>query len=294
METDRRSLLKGLAAAATMTVVSTKAEARQRPVAPSDAVGLLYDSTLCVGCKACVVACKTAGNLPADVDGYGQGLYDAPEGLNEYTRNVIQLAESGADSTFVKKQCMHCVDPACVNACMMGALGKREYGIVSWENNKCIGCRYCQVACPFGVPKFQWSKTSPRIIKCELCRERLAENKLPACVDACPRKAVIFGKRDELLREAHRRLDEKPDFYVPKVYGEKDLGGTQVLYLSHLPFEDLGFKFSHEESVPHTQQTVQHGIYKGFVAPVALYGLLGAVMFRNRKNRDTDEGAKDE
>jgi formate dehydrogenase beta subunit len=294
METDRRSLLKGLAAAATMTVVSTKAEARQRPVAPSDAVGLLYDSTLCIGCKACVVACKDAGNLPADVDGYGQGLYDAPEGLNEYTRNVIQFAESGTDSTFVKKQCMHCVDPACVNACMMGALAKREYGIVSWENNKCIGCRYCQVACPFGVPKFQWSKTSPRIIKCELCRERLAENKLPACVEVCPRKAVIFGKRDELLREAHRRLDEKPDFYVPKVYGETELGGTQVLYLSHIPFEDLGFKFQQAESVPHTQQTVQHGIYKGFVAPIALYGLLGAVMFRNRKNRDTGEAREDE
>jgi len=284
METDRRSLLKGLAAAATMTVVSTKAEARERRKAPPDAVGLLYDATLCVGCKACVVACKDAGNLPADVDGYGEGLYDAPEGLNESTRNVIQLAKSGSDSSFVKKQCMHCVDPACVSACMMGALGKREYGIVSWDNNKCIGCRYCQVACPFNVPKFQWSKTSPRIIKCELCRERLAENKLPACVDACPRKAVIFGKRDELLREAHRRIDEKPDFYVPKVYGETEVGGTQVLYLSHIPFEDLGFRFQHEESVPQTQQTVQHGIYKGFVAPIALYGLLGAVMFRNRKS----------
>jgi Fe-S-cluster-containing dehydrogenase component len=189
---------------------------------------------------------------------------------------------------------MHCVDPACVNACMMGALAKREYGIVSWENNKCIGCRYCQVACPFGVPKFQWSKTSPRIIKCELCRERLAENKLPACVEVCPRKAVIFGKRDELLREAHRRLDEKPDFYVPKVYGETELGGTQVLYLSHIPFEDLGFEFQQAESVPHTQQTVQHGIYKGFVAPIALYGLLGAVMFRNRKSRDTGEAREDE
>ena len=288
METDRRSLLKGLAAAAAVTVVSTPAQAREKKVAPTDAVGLLYDSSLCIGCKACVVKCKEAGDLPADVDGYGGGRYDAPEGLNEYTRNVIQFAKSGnGESTFVKKQCMHCVDPACVNACMMGALGKREFGIVSWENNKCIGCRYCQVACPFGVPQFQWSKTSPRIIKCELCRERLAENKLPACVEACPRKAVIFGRRDDLLAEAHRRIDEKPDFYVPKVYGEKDLGGTQVLYLSHIPFEDLGFRFSQTESVPHTQQTVQHGVYKGFAGPVALYALLGAVMFRNRKRAET-------
>ena len=292
METDRRSLLKGLAAAATMTVVSTPATARERKVAPDDAVGLLYDATRCVGCKACVVKCKEAGNLPADTDGYGDGLYDAPEGLNESTRNVIQLAKSGTETSFVKRQCMHCVDPACVNACMMGALGKREFGIVSWENNKCIGCRYCQVACPFGVPQFQWSKTSPRIVKCELCRERLAENKLPACVEACPRGAVIFGKREELLREAHKRIDEGGDFYVPKVYGETDLGGTQVLYLSHIPFEDLGFRFSQSQSVPSTQQAVQHGIYKGFIAPIALYGLLGAVMFRNRKKDASDDDVR--
>lgn len=286
----RRALIKGLAAAATMSVVSTPATAREKKVPPSDAAGLLYDATKCIGCKACVVKCKEAGGLPADVDTYGGGLYDAPIGLNESARNVIQFAKSqSGESTFVKKQCMHCVDPACVNACMMGALGKREFGIVSWENNKCIGCRYCQVACPFGVPQFQWSKTSPRIVKCELCRERLAENKLPACVEVCPRGAVIFGKRDELLREAHKRIDEGKGFYVPKVYGEYDLGGTQVLYLSHIPFEDLGFRFSQTESVPQTQQTVQHGVYKGFVAPIALYGLLGAVLFRNRKKQGEEE-----
>ncbi|HUP62236.1 MAG TPA: hydrogenase 2 operon protein HybA [Thermoanaerobaculia bacterium] len=286
METDRRSLLKGIAAAATMTVVSTPALARERKKAPDDAVGLLYDATKCVGCKACVVKCKEAGDLPADIDGYGGGLYDAPEGLNESTRNVIQLVKDGDETAYVKKQCMHCIDPACVGACMMGALGKREFGIVSWDNNKCIGCRYCQVACPFGVPKFQWSKTSPRIVKCELCRDLLAEGKLPACVDACPRGAVIFGKREELLQIAHQRIDENKDLYVPKVYGETELGGTQVLYLSHLEFEKLGFRFSDDASVPETQQTVQHGIYKGFVAPLALYGLLGAVMFRNRKRDD--------
>jgi Fe-S-cluster-containing dehydrogenase component len=286
METDRRTLLKGLAAAATMTVVSTPAMARERKQAPSDAVGLLYDGTKCIGCKACVVACKEAGGLPADIDGYGGGLYDAPEALNESTRNIIQLARSGDDTAFVKKQCMHCVDPACVNACMMGALSKGEYGIVSWQNDKCIGCRYCQIACPFGVPKFEWSKKAPKIVKCELCRERLAENKLPACAEVCPRGAVIFGKRDELLQEAHRRIESNPDLYVPKVYGEKELGGTQVLYLSHIEFEKLGFKFTEETPVPELQNTVQHGIYKGFVAPLALYGLLGAVMFRNRKREE--------
>jgi formate dehydrogenase beta subunit len=244
---------------------------------------MLYDTTKCIGCKACVVKCKQVGELPADVDGYGDGLYDAPESLNEYTRNIIQLYKEGDEYSYVKRQCMHCIDPACVNACMMGALQKREWGAVTWENNKCIGCRYCQVACPFGVPQFQWSKTSPRIVKCDLCVDRVKEGKEPGCVEACPRKAVIFGKREELLQIAHARIEEQRDLYVPKVYGEKDLGGTQVLYLSHVPFEKLGFRFDREESVPHLQQSVQHGIYKGFIAPLALYGLLGAVMFRNRK-----------
>lgn len=283
METNRRSLLKGIAAAATMSVVSVKGEARERKKAPPDAVGLLYDGTKCIGCKACVVKCKETGGLPADVDGYGAGLYDAPEDLNEYTRNVIKLVKDGGETAFVKRQCMHCIDPACVNACMMGALGKREFGLVTWENNKCIGCRYCQVACPFGVPKFQWSKTSPRIVKCDLCVDRIKDGKQPACADVCPRGAILYGKREQLLQEAHKRLDENPKLYVPKVYGENELGGTQVLYLSHVEFEKLGFKFNDTKPVPELQQTVQHGIYKGFVAPLALYGLLGAVMFRNRR-----------
>jgi formate dehydrogenase beta subunit len=292
MATDRRSLLKGLAAAATISIIPRVSEAREKKTAPSDAVGLLYDATKCIGCKACVAKCKEVNTLEADVDGYGDGLYDAPEGLNEYTKNVIQLAKDGDESSYVKKQCMHCIDPACINACMMGALHKGELGIVRWEANKCIGCRYCQVACPFGVPKFQWTKVSPRLIKCELCKDRLAEGKLPGCVEACPRGAVIYGKRDELLREAHKRIDLKPDLYVNQVYGEKELGGTQVLYLSHIPFDKLGFKFQQEEAVPNLQQTVQHGVYKGFVAPLALYGLLGAVMFRNRKKGDANDDVR--
>jgi Fe-S-cluster-containing dehydrogenase component len=290
-ETDRRSLLKGIAATAALTVLPSAAEARERKTAPPDAVGLLYDTTRCIGCKACVVACKEANDLPADTDGYGGGLYDAPEGLNEYTKNVIQLYKDDEDGerSFVKRQCMHCIDPACINACMLGALDKREHGIVTWNPDLCTGCRYCQMACPFNVPKFQWSKRAPKIIKCELCSHRLAKGQEPACSEVCPRHAVIFGKYTDLLADAHQRLAEHPDLYVPKVYGEHDLGGTQVLYLSHVPFEKLGFRFQQDQPVPEMQQTIQHGIYQGFAAPLAFYALLGAVMFRNRKRGEPGE-----
>ena len=286
MDTSRRSLFKGLAAAATLSVIPATAAAREKRLAPPDAVGMLYDTTRCIGCKACVVACRDANKTRADTRGFGGGLYDAPDGLNEFTKNVIQLYRGEGETSFVKKQCMHCIDPACVGACMLGALKKGAFGVVSYDADKCVGCRYCEVACPFNVPKFQWSNTTPKIVKCELCRDRLAEGKEPACTEICPRQAIVYGRYADLLTDARARLAANPGKYIPKIYGEHDLGGTQVLYLSHVPFEKLGFRFDQTQSVPHTQQTIQHGVYKGFAAPIALYAVLGAVMFRNRASKE--------
>ena len=285
MRTDRRSLLKGLVAAT--AVSATPALARPRKTAAADAVGLLYDATKCIGCKTCVVACKEEAGLPADTR--ANRIYDAPDGLNEYTKNVIQLYKGDGEYSYVKKQCMHCIDPACVGACMLGALKKGDYGVVSYNADTCIGCRYCEVACPFNVPKFEWTKSTPKIVKCELCKERLAKGLEPACTTVCPAKAIIFGKRDQLLKEAHDRIDRNPNLYFPKVYGEEELGGTQVLYLSHVPFEKLGFRFDDKRAVPDVQQTIQHGVYQGFAAPIALYAVLGAVIFRNRKKSPDEE-----
>jgi NAD-dependent dihydropyrimidine dehydrogenase PreA subunit len=178
---------------------------------------------------------------------------------------------------------MHCVDPACASACMLGALKKREFGIVTYDPDLCVGCRYCEIACPFNVPKFEWMARAPKIVKCELCKERLAAGKEPACTDVCPRHAVVFGKRSDLLAEAHRRLAAEPDRYVPKVYGETDGGGTQVLYLSHVPFEKLGLPTLGDEPAPQLARTIQHGVYRDFIAPVALYAALGMAMVRNRR-----------
>ena len=174
---------------------------------------------------------------------------------------------------------------------MIGALQKREHGIVTWDTNRCIGCRYCQVACPYEVPKFEWASNNPRIIKCELCNHRFAEGKGPACCEVCPREAVIFGEYEDLLAEARQRIADHPGRYIDKIYGEKDGGGTQVLYLSHVEFDKLGLPELAEDSHASLNRSVQHGIYQGMIAPAVLYAVLGGVMLRNRKRNDGDQDA---
>jgi len=280
MITRRNALKAALTGAAVMAAEPIAATV---PVtAPADAAGLLYDTTKCIGCKACVAACREANGLEPDVT-WSEGKYHAPLDLSARAKTVVKLYHDGAKSSFVKAQCMHCLDPACANACMLGAFKKRERGIVTYDATYCVGCRYCEVACPYGVPKFEWSKAAPRMVKCELCNHRLAQGRQPACTEVCPRQAVIFGTRDDLLREARRRLAEHPQMYVQKIYGETDGGGTQCLYISHVPFDRIGLPALGEESTPSLQRTIQHAVYRGFAAPVALYGLLGAVLLRNRR-----------
>jgi Fe-S-cluster-containing dehydrogenase component len=284
MAITRRAALKGLLTGGALAASGGTAHAALPPKRPAaDAVGLLYDSTKCVGCRACVSACREANGLTAAPTTINGVKYDAPLDLNAHTKTVIKLYDTGAARGYVKSQCMHCVDPACVSVCMFSALHKTDYGIVAYDRNSCIGCRYCQVACPFDVPKFEWSSATPQIVKCELCRHRLAAGQEPACTAVCPRQAVIFGKRADLLREAHARIAAAPDRYVPTVYGEHEGGGTQVLYLSGVSFAALGLPTLGEQAIPYFTENLQHAIYQGFIAPVALYGALAVVMFRNRK-----------
>ena len=284
MTMDRRTLLKGAAAVGAGAAVSaaTSVEASTaRPVAPPDAVGMLYDATRCIGCRACVTACKTANNLPGN-------LYDPPNDLNGDTKNIIKLYEGDGEKSYMKQQCMHCIDPGCVNACMIGAFKKREYGIVTWDPDRCIGCRYCQVACPYNIPKFEWNTAFPLIVKCELCNHMLARGEEPGCCQACPKEAVIFGTYEELLADARQRIAEYPERYYPagdpQIFGDTEGGGTQVLYLADVSFQKLGLPELGDEGVAAQARNIQHGIYKGFIAPVALYGILGAVLWRNRRS----------
>ena len=188
---------------------------------------LLIDITMCVGCNACQEGCKTENGLPA---GEEKRL-----SLTAYT------ALSEYDGKFVRRMCQHCEEPTCVSVCPVGALTKLEAGPVLYDGGKCIGCRYCLQACPFHVPRYEWKSTKPRIMKCTLCAPRLAKGLPTACSEACPTGATKFGDREELLAEAATRINAEPGKYVAKVYGQQEVGGTSVLYLSPVPFEQLGF-----------------------------------------------------
>ena len=285
----RRQLLRGAAVVGAAAVAApSTAEARQeRGRQPGD-VGLLYDSTLCIGCRACVTRCKEANKLPADVATLNGVPYDAPTDLNATTKTVIQVAAQGDRFAFVKRQCMHCLDPACVSACMIKAYQKGPDGVIGYDPSRCLGDRYCQIACPFNVPKFEWSKAVPVMVKCEMCRHR---KEGPACSEVCPRQAVISGKVPDLMAEARRRQAASPGKYLARIYGEQEAGGTQCLYLTaaDVPFESLGLPRLDATPQPLLSTTVQHGIYRGMIAPVALYAAIGFAVWRNTRKGDGEK-----
>ena len=193
---------------------------------------ILYDATLCVGCKLCEQACAERNKLP-----YDERI--AAEQKQSAHKFTVVLTRG---DKFMRRMCMNCDDPSCASVCPVAALRKTADGPVIYEESRCMGCRYCMAACPFGVPKYEWSKALPAVKKCDMCSDRLAAGRVTACAEACPTGATKFGTRDQLLAEAHERIRQSPGNYLNHVYGETEVGGTSVLMLSAVPFEQFGFR----------------------------------------------------
>ncbi|MBI5548326.1 MAG: 4Fe-4S dicluster domain-containing protein [Deltaproteobacteria bacterium] len=241
MKMSRRGFLKmvGLGGAAAVAAAPGKARASAR----EEAVGLLVDTTLCVGCRGCEVACSEQHGT--EIEGCGdKAVFEQRRVTTPGTLTVVnRLDAPGKDGSprYAKSQCMHCVEPACASACLARALDKTPEGPVVYHQERCLGCRYCMIACPFEIPRFEYDKAAPAIRKCELCAQR-KDGKGPACAEACPSGALMAGSRAELLEIATARVWQNPDKYVHHVYGEHEVGGTSVLYLADVAFEKLGLR----------------------------------------------------
>ena len=301
----RRDFLKlaGLAGAGLVTApVAALASTGHATAANDEELGMLYDATKCVGCKACMSVCKRVngdyGSLSYEQAKFDPDkLWDAPEDLTGSTRTLIKLVkDTPKEWSYVKYSCMHCQKPSCVSVCPVAAMVKDKItGIVDYKKDACIGCRYCQVACAFNIPKFQWEKAIPQIVKCDLCKNtNLKSHGISACAEVCPTGAILFGKRKDLLTEAKKRLADHPKTYVNHIYGEHELGGTNHLYLAALQFKKLGLPELKNDAPAEFSEKIQHTIYKGFIAPVALYGTLCFIAVRNMKkgNDHTEEQKK--
>jgi len=285
MDLNRRDFLKIAGAGIGSLVLPSISAKAAIPINTDDAHAMLYDATLCVGCRACQVACKRRNGHPFVTD--ENQMYEMPTDLDGKTWTLIKLYQDEDTYSFVKKQCMHCIEPACASVCPVAALEKTPEGPVVYHSYKCIGCRYCMTACPFDVPKYEWDKINPIIQKCDFCADLQAEGDQPACSAACPTGALIAGSRKEMLDVAHQRLSDHPEKYINHVYGEHEVGGTSMLYISGVSFEQLGYPALNNTPIP----TITWPYMKA--VPFVFFGMAGAmsaIYYITHRNKDEKEG----
>jgi Fe-S-cluster-containing dehydrogenase component len=291
MRITRRGLFL-LAGATAGAGIARSAEARTG--AEDDRLpGVLVDTTRCVGCRGCEAACAEANDLPAPPE--GDQVLGQPRDTSTTAFTVINRTDApGGGDRFGKKQCMHCLAPACASACPVRALDKQPTGPVTYDASKCMGCRYCMVACPFDVPRYEYEALAPRVRKCTFCAPRQAKGLPPACVEACPSGALTFGKRHELLEEAKRRIYSAPERFVHRVYGEHEAGGTSFLYVSDVPFERLALQAGvpekpYPELVAGGQSVITSGGAPSAPATSSGYGFSGTPAWRPSFSKGTSE-----
>jgi len=265
---------------------------------------ILIDTTRCVGCQRCVVACKLVNGLlrTSHSDflstdtlrslGSETDLPMEEAGDEELSANALNVVQTRG-SVYVRRFCMHCQDPTCVSVCPVGALTKTAAGPVVYAEERCMGCRYCMMACPFGVPRYEWDKVwAPRVKKCHMCAPRQAKGLKPACTEVCPVQAGVFGEREDLLREAENRLRQEPTKYLQYIYGKQEVGGTSVLYLSAVPFEGLGLP----TNLPHDALPMYtYRVLSEIPTVVTLGGaLLGGIWWITKRREEVADAEKEE
>jgi len=293
MSQSRRDFLKtsGLIVGSIGGLTVENAEAAPKNILSDNRMGVLVDTTECIGCRRCEYACQSAHDMPTEaMSSYDdRSVFDEMRRPDHTALTIINEYENEQQPVTVKIQCMHCDHPACVSACIVGAFSKQENGSVVWDSDMCIGCRYCMIACPFQIPAFEYEKAiQPRIMKCDFCIDRTSEGKVPACVEICPVEALTYGKRFELLKIAHDRIEKDPERYANHILGEKEVGGTSWLYLAGTDFKNLDFPDLGTDPAPGSSEAIQHSIFKYFIPPVSLFALLGGIMWLG-KNKEDEE-----
>jgi len=282
--------LGGVAAAGAASAPASASVSKEA----ADGYGVLVDTTQCIGCRKCEWACAKANqNTDKPVEAYEDtSVFEGKRRMKTDAFTVVNRFENGGGpdgkSIFVKSQCMHCLHPACASACIVGALRKQDNGAVTYDAWKCLGCRYCMVACPFQTIAYEYDNAfTPEVTKCTFCFERIKdEGKAPACVEMCPPMCLTFAKRSELVGLAHEKIASKPDVYVDHVYGEHEVGGTSWMYLTAKPATELGMLELGDKAPPQITETIQHSVFKYGIPPLLLYGLLGAAM-KSFRGEDT-------
>jgi formate dehydrogenase iron-sulfur subunit len=242
MAIDRRNFLKTLGVAG-ITLTAGKSFGAPSPGQKKknnvEFYGILYDSTLCEGCQSCEYACADKYGFPYPKDAPKPGIIRKTDVKQRVAVNSFNTSKG---LKHMRTSCNHCNEPACASACLTRAMLKTDEGPVIWREDKCMGCRSCMISCPFDIPKFEYDSPNPKIQKCRMCYESIRKGEKPACVDVCPPEALLFGKRRDLIEIARSRIYAEPGKYQHYIYGEHEAGGTGLLYLSAVPFEELGLR----------------------------------------------------
>jgi Fe-S-cluster-containing dehydrogenase component len=290
MNVNRRDFMKfaGLAGGSLLAGTPRRSEAA---VAGVEFSGLLIDTTKCIGCRSCEEACNAKNRLPEPEESFSsERVFERERDTTPEAYTVLNRRPNPKDPDqpiFVRKQCMHCNQPACASACLVKALEKTKEGPVIYNKDRCMGCRYCMISCPYDIPKFEYGSPLPYIRKCQFCFDKLAKGEQTACAEACPEGATLFGNRRELLEIARERIYQNPGKYVPHIYGEHEVGGSSVLYLSSVPFEKLGFR-TDLGTTPYPEHTsgFLYGVPLVFVLWPSI--LVGLNILTNRNNKEND------